>query len=266
MSEDSRQPALPIVPDLHAARRRRKRPDIVADRIRDLIIERALKPGDRLPAEWIRPETHDVSRGTLREALKVLEAQGLTASKTGPGGGVFVSRVDPVAALQLMHNLFLFQPPSLAEIFRLRSLLEPKMAACLAGGVSREAFAGLHERIELYGDDPTTPEEHVRKRLAELDFELELARLCPDRLLGFLCSFLISLLRDIVLLSAKSPSPPSPSASTSTSTPNPQEPAANYQVRLLRAIRRQDPSEAEAVMREHLRETARMASRLATPE
>ena len=58
-------------------RKRLRRPDMVAQQIREQIVEAGLRPGDRVPADWLLPETVKVSRGSLREALKVLEFQGL---------------------------------------------------------------------------------------------------------------------------------------------------------------------------------------------
>src|SRR5690606_29824216 len=156
--------------------RRRKRSDIAADQIRELIITNGLVPGDRLPNEWIAPDTWNVSRGTLREALKVLESQGLTHSKTGPGGGVFVSSVEAEHAIRLLDNLFLHRPPSIADIYSIRKELEPLMAASVAGKLTPEAFARLQAKIRLYEDEPATAEEEYRQRMAELDFHDELAR------------------------------------------------------------------------------------------
>ena len=71
--------------------KRQRRPDMVAHLLRERIVDAALKPGDRIPHDWLLPEAVKVSRGTLREALKVLEFQGLITTRSGPGGGVFVS-------------------------------------------------------------------------------------------------------------------------------------------------------------------------------
>lgn len=230
------------VPDLPAAMRRRKRPDIIAEHIRDLIIENRLAPGDRLPQDWLKPETHHVARGTLREALKVLESQGLTVSKTGPGGGIFVSSVDPVAAIQLLDNLFLFRPPTIADIYAIRKDLEPQLAASVAGRLSAEGFAALNGKIRLYEAEPATAQEEYAQRLAELDFHSELARHCENRLLGFLCTFLVSLLRDMAVCRAIYQAP----------HPDLRESGLHYQVRLLRAIRSGDAATAHAIMREHM--------------
>lgn len=222
--------------------KRRKRPDVIADRIRELIVGQGLGPGDRIPQEWLLPETHEASRGTLREALKILEFQGLTLSKTGPGGGVFVSRVGADQAIRLLDNLFLFQPPSIADIYSIRKVLEPQLAESLAGKLSAEAFAKLQDTIRLYEEEPKTAEEEYRQRLAELDFHVELARHAENALLGFNCIFLISLLRDMTV------------CREIYREPNPalRETGLHYQIILLRAIKSGDGKRAAQVMREHM--------------
>ena len=86
---------------------RPRRPHVVAEQLRELIVSNGLQPGDRLPGAWLVSDTLKVSRGTLREALKVLESQGLIRTKTGPGGGVFVESVSSRHAIRLLDNLFL---------------------------------------------------------------------------------------------------------------------------------------------------------------
>jgi len=223
--------------------RRRKRPDIIADAIRDRIMEAGLTPGDRVPADWLNSDNLKVSRGTLREALKVLEFQGLTSSKTGPGGGVFVASIAPENAIRMLDNLFLFEPPSISDIYALRKLVEPELAAsAAASGLSREAFEALQSTIRLYEDEPVTVEEEYRQRLAELDFHAELARNTSNRLLGFTAVFLLSLLRDMTV------------CREIYQEPNPQlrETGLHYQVRLLRAIKAGDADHARTIMHEHM--------------
>jgi GntR family transcriptional regulator, transcriptional repressor for pyruvate dehydrogenase complex len=55
----------------------------VADRIREAIIAGTLAPGDALPTERELAESFQVSRASVREALRALQAQGLV-SATGP--------------------------------------------------------------------------------------------------------------------------------------------------------------------------------------
>ena len=223
--------------------RRRKRPDIAADTIRDRIMETGLAPGDRVPADGLEPDTLHVSRGTLREALKVLEFQGLITSKTGPGGGVFVTAIAPDSALRMLDNLFLFEPPSIADIYALRKMIEPELAASAAREtLSHEAFEALQSTIRLYEEAPKTAEQEYRQRLAELDFHAELARSTPNKLLGFVAVFLLSLLRDMTVCREI----------YRESNPDLRETGLHYQVRLLRAIKAGDDEKARAIMHDHM--------------
>lgn len=224
--------------------RRRKRPDIIAEHIRDMIVARGLKPGDRLPQQWLAEDELKASRGTLREAMKILEVQGLIVSKTGPGGGAFISTVTPQQAIQLLGNLFLFKPPSVADIYSLRKMLEPELAASLAGNLSEEAFEALRSTIKLYETEAASAEEEYEQRLAELDFHAELASHSANELLGVLCAIVLSLLREMSEFRAI----------YRESHPELRERGLHYQVRLLRAIRAGEADMARAIMAEHMAE------------
>jgi GntR family transcriptional repressor for pyruvate dehydrogenase complex len=65
--------------------------EMIVDQIRVLIRDGQLKLGDRLPAERVLGEKFGVSRVTVREALRGLEANGMVAIKVGAGGGAFVT-------------------------------------------------------------------------------------------------------------------------------------------------------------------------------
>ena len=81
-------------PAVVAPRRSSKASDFVAlDIVRD-VVSRNLRPGDKLPPEAEMLRQYQVSRSTLREALRVLEVQGLVRSRPGPGGGTVVGKVE----------------------------------------------------------------------------------------------------------------------------------------------------------------------------
>ncbi|MDX5595509.1 FadR/GntR family transcriptional regulator [Pseudovibrio sp. SPO723] len=222
--------------------KRLRRPDVVAQKIREKVLEAGLKPGDRLPHDWIAPEVVKVSRGTLREALKVLEFQGLITSRSGPGGGVFVAAVKPGEAIRLLDNLFLFSPPSITDIYTLRKQLEPELAASVAGRLTESAFLSLQSFIRLYEDEPKTVEEEYAQRLAELDFHEELTRHCPNPILAFTCSFLLSLLKDMTICRSI----------YRETNPDLRETGLHYQVQLLRAIKAGDAELCRMIMRGHM--------------
>ena len=70
------------------------RPVQVAEAIKDWVVEQGMQAGDRLPGEVELIERFGMAKGTIREAMRVLEAQGLIKTRTGPGGGSFVHEVS----------------------------------------------------------------------------------------------------------------------------------------------------------------------------
>ena len=68
--------------------------EAIVDQIKTLIRTNRLRPGDRLPSERELCERMGVSRVTVREALRILEAGGLVEIRVGARGGAFVTTVS----------------------------------------------------------------------------------------------------------------------------------------------------------------------------
>lgn len=222
--------------------RRLKRTDEIAERIKDLIVENALKPGDRLPSEKELIDQAQASKSTVREALKALETQGLIRSRTGPGGGTFVAQLSGSRAMELLGNYFFFRQPSIADIYQVRVKLEPELAASVIGHLRDEDDETLQRTMRLYEKPPRDLGEEYRQRLAELDFHSVLAELCPNPILGFTCGFMHNLLRNLTI------------CRHIYGSPNPllREQALHYQIRLIRALRAEDADAARLIMAEHM--------------
>lgn len=224
------------------SRRGARRPVEIGERLKDLIVANGLKPGDRLPGERELMARFKASKSTIREALGALQAQGLVRTRTGPGGGAFVAAIDKARAMELLGNHFVFEQPGIADIYALRKLLEPEMAASLVGRLTAEDFRRLNDTVRLYDHQPANRGEEYRQRLAELDFHAVLADLCPNRVLGFVCGFLQNLLRNLSI------------CRRIYDKPNPalRESGLNYQVRLLAALNDQDEAAVRTIMYEHM--------------
>ena len=76
-------------------RRTEKIAETIARQILLDIRHQGLQPGMTLPPESVMLERFDIGRGSLREALRILEVNGLVIIKTGPGGGPIVASPDP---------------------------------------------------------------------------------------------------------------------------------------------------------------------------
>ena len=124
--------------------RRRLYQDIVRQ-IQDMIREGVLKPGARLPAERELAERMEVSRSTLREAVRTLELQGLVESR--PGAGTFVRHESPDALVSIMDSSFDRVRESLQDISEVRHLLEPQIAALAAERATEADIQHMEEAI-----------------------------------------------------------------------------------------------------------------------
>lgn len=75
----------------------------IADDLRRRIVSGALAAGDRLPSEDALADRYEVSRSTIREALRVLTSQNLVVTTRGVTGGTFVAVPDPAQVADLLE-------------------------------------------------------------------------------------------------------------------------------------------------------------------
>jgi len=225
-----------------SAKRQTKRPAEIADSLKDLIVQHGLQPGDRLPQERDLINLFKASKSSVREALGALQAQGLLKTRTGPGGGAFIAEVEGQRAMELLGSYFFFKQPTIGDIYQLRKLLEPEMAASLTGRMNDEGFRRLEATIRLYDHPPTNTGEEYQQRLAELDFHGVLAELSPNSVLGFFCAFLQNLLRNQSVCKRIYDKP----------NPELRETGLSYQIRLLSALRAGDSDAVRDIMYRHM--------------
>ena len=134
---------------LKAIKRRRLFQDVV-QRIQDLIRDERLKPGDRLPAERELAEQLQVSRSSLREAMRTLELQELVVSK--PGAGTFVRAEAPEPVNDALVAYLSEGKDALLDVFEMRHILEPQIAALAAERATPEDLQRMEEMLAAQAD------------------------------------------------------------------------------------------------------------------
>ena len=125
---------------LRAVKKTRIHEEIIAQ-IREELADGRLKADDRLPSERELSERFQVSRASVREAIRALESMGLVTSKTGDG--TYVSTGSEFLLSPLV-SIILQQKDVLLDIFEARKTIEPEIAAFAA----RRAGAEEIERME----------------------------------------------------------------------------------------------------------------------
>ncbi|KKJ75369.1 GntR family transcriptional regulator [Kiloniella litopenaei] len=219
------------------------RPVQVAEAIKDWVVEQGLQAGDRLLGEAELIKLFGMSKGTIREAMRVLEAQGLVKTRTGPGGGTFVHEVSRQRAKALLGNYFYFKGLTIDDIYQLRVTLEPELVASLAGNMPEDVLSLLEDNISEYSSPASTIEEEREQHIASLRFHAILAEQAKNPLLGFAIDFMVNLLSDLTVY-RRLYSPPNVEL---------WKQGRDHQERLITALRDGDADQARSIMLDHMK-------------
>ena len=119
--------------------RLREKPQQIADELRRLIVSGKLAEGDSLGHEPDLVERFGVSRPSLREALRILEAEGLITVVRGMLGGIIVHEPDERMTARTAALVLQARNVSLADVYEARTLLEPVAVRVIASLRSRRA-------------------------------------------------------------------------------------------------------------------------------
>jgi len=109
-----------------------KTAELIATLYRRQIVRGELRPGDTLPSEQQLMVQFGVSRPTLREAFRILEAEDLISVKRGSRGGARVTQPSLAVAARYVGLLLQVQGTTIADVYEARMVLEPACARLLA--------------------------------------------------------------------------------------------------------------------------------------
>ena len=141
--------------------------DRIVDAIKDMICDRRLLPGDKLPTERDLAQQFGVSRASVREALHSLETLGLVEARVG--SGTYLAE-NPDGILEHLSWVVYFSGSVEQELRQARSILEPEIAALAAKNATSqdmEELAQTLQRMEATLGDP--------REAAVQDFEFHVA-------------------------------------------------------------------------------------------
>lgn len=227
-----------MIVDSTATERQATTSEEVVMRLREMIHEGELRPGDRLPPERDLARQLGVSRPTLRAGIRTLAAIGVFHSRQG--AGTFVAEADASPALdanplRLMASLHGF---SSDEMFETRIALEMAVAELAAKRATADQLATMAEEVAEMFASLEEPEEYL---VHDMRFHQTIAAASGNRILTALMNMVATILFE--------------SRSKTVHRALDLKESAEMHRQIYRAIRAHDPEAAGVAMREHLLHT-----------
>ncbi len=164
----------------------RRRVQRLARQIGTWIAGARLDPGDPLPDATGLARRFGATRGTIRAALSLLEDQGILSREAGQFAVLHPDPVGQARATLALH--FRLGGLTVGDIYEMRLLIEPEIAAQLAGRLSDETLDELAAALRSIATDPP--------QVIALGLHARLAREAGNPLLVFLMDFLAELLAE----------------------------------------------------------------------
>jgi len=159
----------------------------VADQIEEAVVSGLLKAGEKLPPERELVGRFDVSRRTLREALRIVEQKGLIEIKVGSRGGAFVKDLTTAPISESLGLLIRSKKISLRELAEFRLDIESLVAGRAARQATREDVESL-KNLLVEGESILASNRFNWKAFMEVDqrLHLTLARIARNSIHEFI--------------------------------------------------------------------------------
>ncbi len=157
------------------------KPKQIADELRGLIISGEMDEGDSLGTEAGLLERFGVSRPSLREALRILEADGLISILRGAFGGVVVHRPDQRMTARAAALVLQSRSVPLADVFDASAVIEPAAARMVA--TSRTHRRAADQLREVIVEQKRTVEDPLACTNATIRFHSLIVQLAANQTL-----------------------------------------------------------------------------------
>ncbi len=156
----------------------------VVDEIQTAICEGNIKEGEKLPSEMKLKEMFDTSRGTIREALRVLEQKGLVSIRTGVNGGARIQGATTKPMTDSVAILIRQQKVSLRHLAEFRKMMEGHISEQAAKNADKADIRKLKAILsDAAAHIETKPSGWKEFHKMDAKFHLTLAKMAKNPLL-----------------------------------------------------------------------------------
>jgi len=207
----------------------------VIEQIMDLIENNELKPGDKLPSERELAEKLSISRGSLREAFRVLESRGLIKSK--PGGGRYIREIRKNGHNNTENIILSLEKSSILELLEAREMFEVKIAEIIAQRATPEDIKSIEKALNKMNEEEWLKDD--KKTESDTEFHLAIASASHNFVFVNIIKLHLDLLRD--------------TREKTQQIPGRREERWREHQAILQAIKEHDSKKAGEAMLEHLR-------------
>jgi GntR family transcriptional repressor for pyruvate dehydrogenase complex len=163
----------------------------VMEQIMNLLKNKELKPGDQLPPERELAEKFSISRGSLREAFRVLESRGLIKSK--PGGGRFIRELKKDTIINAENIILSLEKSSILELLEAREIFEVKIAEVAAQRAIPEDIELIKKSLSNAKKEEKLDDKEMKK---DTEFHLAVARATHNFVFTNISKLHLDLLRE----------------------------------------------------------------------
>ena len=207
--------------------------DDASNRIRQMIFEGQIKPGEMLPPRKELAARFDVGISTIQEAIKSLNAVGLVESRPGKGTWVRANALDSVINPSLITNRF--GQIEVETIYEARSMLEIAIAELAAKKATKKDIKAIWAALNLSREVIEDDAAFVK---ADWDFHMAVANACHNVLIETFYhlsrELLLDFVRDVIQL------------------PKVKEEASQLHIKQTQAIENHDAEQARRYALEHM--------------
>lgn len=166
---------------------------MVAAELRRHIVTGRLKPGDKLHPESVLQNEFAISRPTMREALRLLEAESLITIKRGKHGGARVTAIDLGAVANQVGVFLQLAGTTLEDVWLARTVIEPPAVGLLAASGDPVALAALEANIAQARD--AAREDLIRYADLSAEFSMLITRHCGNKTIHLMASLIYDIIR-----------------------------------------------------------------------
>ncbi|QQS44930.1 MAG: FadR family transcriptional regulator [Acidobacteriota bacterium] len=208
--------------------------ELVVQRIKDLLARGELRAGSRLPPERELAEMLNISRPSLRTALKALSVMGIIRAK--PGAGTYIAESLPEVFTEPMHFMTLINNTCVEELFEARRIIEAGLAELAAERATSEDLEALNGEIDGMRVTINDPESYLKH---DVRFHQIIARAANNKLMSGVMDTIAQLLFHIRRQTIKDAKD--------------LEEAIDWHKKIVEAIRKRDSKRAKDMLSGHLR-------------